>query len=76
MLKTSLIQPSIFLLAMLAGGSVWAQSITTDGQPAQLNIRPAGEHSIRVTLKPIGYTQDFPSTPALAERNYPAPAIS
>src|SRR6185295_17173520 len=56
--------------------SVPAQTITAAGQPAQLDIRAAGEHSIRVTLKPIGFAGDFPFTPALAERTYPAPALS
>src|SRR4029078_12309613 len=41
-----------------------------------LDIRAAGEHSIRVTLKPIGFAGDFPFTPALTERSYPAPALS
>ncbi len=36
----------------------------------------AGERSIRVTLKPISFEQEFPFTPALAERDYPAPIIS
>src|SRR5436309_8418538 len=55
--------------------SVPAQPITAAGQPAQLDIRAAGEHSIRVTLKPIGFA-DFPFTPAVTERSYPAPAVS
>ena len=45
--------------------SVPAQPITAAGQPAQLDIRAAGEHSIRVTLKPTGFAGDFPFTPAL-----------
>jgi alpha-glucosidase/alpha-D-xyloside xylohydrolase len=56
--------------------SVSAQPITAASQPAQLDIRAAGEHSIRVTLKPIGLAGDFPATPALTERAYPAPAMS
>src|SRR6185295_6191814 len=56
--------------------SVPAQTITAAGQPAQLDIRGAGEHSIRVTLKPIGFGADFPFTPALTERAYPASAVS
>lgn len=47
----------------------------TAGKPAQLAIRQAGEHSIRITLKPLSYTGDFPFTPALAERTYAEPAI-
>ena len=70
------LRPVFMLTALLAVYSARTQSITTDGQPAQLNIRPAGEHSIRITLKPVSYTQDFPFTPALAERDYAAPVIS
>jgi alpha-glucosidase/alpha-D-xyloside xylohydrolase len=53
-----------------------AAEIRANNQPAQLDIRPAGEHSIRVTLKPISFQPDFPFTPALAERKYAAPVIS
>jgi len=52
-----------------------AQQITAAGQPAQLDVRAAGEHSIRVTLKPISFAQDFPRHPAIAERTYAAPVI-
>lgn len=55
---------------------LYAQQITTNGEPAQLDIRIAGANSIRITLKPTRYKEDFPYTPALAERNYPLPAIS
>jgi len=53
-----------------------AQQITVAGQPARLDIRPAGANSIRVTLKPTSFKEDFPYTPALAERKYLAPVIS
>src|SRR6185436_13501343 len=53
-----------------------AAEIKANGQAAQLDIRSAGEHSIRVTLKPISFQPDFPYTPALALRKYAAPAIS
>src|SRR2546430_4924720 len=54
-----------------------AQQITAAGHPAQLDIRAAGAHSIRVTLKPVSFTDEFPFTPALAEqRSYPAPTVS
>lgn len=53
-----------------------AQPITTNNQPAQLNIRAAGDNSIRITLKPTSFTGDFPNTPALTDRQYAAPAIS
>lgn len=57
-------------------GAAPAQQITAAGQPAQLDIRAAGEHSIRVTLKPTSLKDDFPFTPALADRRYPSPALS
>lgn len=69
-----------YLLLFLAftgfHGAVYAQQINTNGEPAQLDVRIAGANSIRVTLKPVRYTEDFPYTPALAERSYPLPVIS
>lgn len=66
---------SIFLL-LFSGYGINAQQIISAGQPAQLDIREAGEHSIRVTLKPLSFEGDMPYTPALIEREYPAPVIS
>jgi alpha-glucosidase/alpha-D-xyloside xylohydrolase len=66
------------LLALLpaSGRPAAAQQITTAGQPAQLDIRVAGERSIRVTLKPATFKDEFPNNPALAERKYSPPALS
>src|SRR5262245_30749890 len=61
------------LVAVTAGPAV---EVRTNNQPAQLDIRPAGEHSIRVTLKPVSFGPDFPFTPALVDREYAAPLIS
>lgn len=67
----------VALCALLAAsGVVHAQQITAAGQPARLDIRVAGERSIRVTLKPLSFNDDFPFTPALAERKYDSPALS
>ena len=57
-------------------GAAEAQVITAAGQPAQLDIRAAGESSLRVTLKPSSLTSDLPANPALADRSYPASALS
>ena len=68
-----------FFLFIIASGifsELTAQEITIANKPAQLDIRSAGTASIRVTLKPISFTDDFPYTPALAEREYSQPAIS
>ena len=63
------------LLALLpaSGRPAAAQQITAAGQPAQLDIRVAGDESIRVTLKPVSFKDEFPNHPALAERKYPPP---
>lgn len=63
-------------LFMAGAGTVHAQQITTGGQPARLDIREAGANSVRITLKPLSFTEDFAFTPALAERKYAAAAIS
>jgi hypothetical protein len=61
-----------FLLAAVGQ----AAEIKTSDQPAQLDIRPAGKSTIRVTLKPISFKTEFPVNPALAERAYEKPVIS
>jgi alpha-glucosidase/alpha-D-xyloside xylohydrolase len=53
-----------------------AQAITAAGQPAQLDIRAAGESSLRVTLKPVSAPSEPPINPSLADRSYPAPDLS
>ena len=53
-----------------------AQQITAAGQPAQLDVRVAGEASIRVTLKPVDFRNPFPDNPSIAQRTYPAPALT
>ena len=64
------------LLLTLHAAPAQAQPITTAGRPAQLDVRVAGAHSVRVTLSPLGLEDDLPFTPALAERRYAAPVIS
>ena len=49
-----------------------AQTIMTAGVPAQLDIRAAGEASIRITLKPLSYKENFPYTPAVVEKTISA----
>ena len=54
-------------------GIAKAQALMTAGQPAELDIRPASTHSIRITLKPISL-QHTPDNPALADIKY-QPAV-
>jgi hypothetical protein len=63
-------------LGAVSAGAAQAQPITTAGQPAQLDVRAAGEHSLRITLKPLSMKEDFPVNPAIADRKYPPPALS
>jgi alpha-glucosidase (family GH31 glycosyl hydrolase) len=63
-------------LIALTGESAASQQLTTAGKPARLDVRLAGERSIRITLKPIDYAGDVPFTPAIVEGKAPAPALS
>lgn len=67
------IAPLVVVLAAVGGR---AAEIRTAGRPARLEIRAAGDHSIRITLKPLDFPQEFPYSPALVERRWPAPAVS
>lgn len=64
------------IVLLVTPGIVHTQQVTAADQPAQLDIRVAGENSIRITLKPLSFKDNFPFHPALAERNYPTPGIS
>ncbi len=68
----------LVVISMLLASTVAGQGrqITAAGQPAQLDIRPAGDVSLRITLKPVSYRAEFPATPAVADRRYAAPALS
>ncbi len=63
--------PTLFLIAC----SSEKQQITAAGHPAQLDIRQAGSNSIRITLKPIDFTDDYPCTPVLAKKEFAKPVI-
>ena len=66
----------LLLLCVATTSVVSAQQIMTAGKPAQLDIRVAAANSIRITLKPFDYVEDFPFTPGVAERSYPKSLIS
>ena len=67
---------TILLVATLGAARAHAQPITAAGEPAQLDVRVAGERSIRITLKPVSFKEDFPVNPAVVAAQYPAPALS
>ena len=65
------------VLLLIINNYVNAQRLELSGSQAQLDIRKAGNHSIRITLKPSSMSEDFPYTPALAsEITYSDPVIS
>ncbi len=68
----------VFLIraAFIIPSELHAQQITTANKPAQLDICIASANSVRVILKPLSFKDDFPYTPALAEKKYSTPAIS
>jgi alpha-glucosidase (family GH31 glycosyl hydrolase) len=67
---------TVVLTTLVAVTDTAAQQIVSAGKPAQLDIRAAGDRSLRVTLKPVDFTPAYPPTPAVVDRAYPAPAIS
>jgi alpha-glucosidase (family GH31 glycosyl hydrolase) len=58
------------LLLLPAGNIIYAQPIRPAGETAILTIRQAGPHSLRVTLKPLSFSEPFPWCPALVEHRY------
>jgi alpha-glucosidase (family GH31 glycosyl hydrolase) len=67
-----LLATALFLSGQAASAP---NALMSGGQPAELSIRVAGDNALRVTLKPLSFAQDFPATPAVVDRAYPAPVI-
>ena len=73
--RTSAMLAAVFAFAAQAATA--QESLLVRGEPSQLDIRVAGEHSVRVTLKPISFQEELPFSPSLAAgRAYPQPVIS
>lgn len=62
-------------LARTGKADTASDRITSYGFPAQLEIRKATDHSLRITLTPDFYEQSLPPSPMLAPRSYPEPAL-
>jgi len=65
---------TVFFLAVTCIG--YTQALIVAGRASQLDIRKAGENSLRITLKPLTFKESFSSIPALTERKYDAPEVS
>ena len=48
------------MICLFSCASLQAQPILAAGKPGRLEVRIAGEHSLRVTLKPVSFKEDFP----------------
>jgi alpha-glucosidase (family GH31 glycosyl hydrolase) len=71
------VRPALSILVLLATAcAAHAQGVTAAGQPARLDVRAAGDASIRVTLAPLDFKDEFPRTPAVVDRENTAPALS
>ena len=65
------------VFAFAAQAATAQESLSVRGEPSQLDIRVAGERSVRVTLKPISFQEELPFSPSLAAgRAYAQPVIS
>src|SRR5437762_3528029 len=67
---------TICFAASAMSAHLCAQPLTTAGEPAILEVRVAGAHSVRVTLRPASDTVSLPFSPGVAARDYPAPGLS
>ena len=63
------------IIASLAQYEVCAMELLAAGKPARLEIRQAGDHSVRVTLMPLSLKHTFPNNPVLPQREYPTAAL-
>jgi alpha-glucosidase (family GH31 glycosyl hydrolase) len=66
----------VLCIATCAATSSGAQQLTAAGQPAQLDIRVAGDRALRISVRPVATSDTVFATPAIAERTYPAPALA
>jgi alpha-glucosidase (family GH31 glycosyl hydrolase) len=66
----------ISILLTAASVPAQAQQIMSAGKPAQIDVRVAGPSSVRITIRPLTYAANFPFSPGVAERAYPAPTLT
>jgi len=65
----------LFPALLLATIAVRAEPVTSLGLPAELEVRAAGEHGARLTLRPLGDKEDPPRNPAFVEAANPEPLL-
>jgi alpha-glucosidase (family GH31 glycosyl hydrolase) len=62
--------------AFLIANGVPVTAVAQTNLPMQLDVRAAGARSLRITYKPVDFTNTFPEHPAVVDRAYAAPALS
>ncbi|MGE5362350.1 MAG: TIM-barrel domain-containing protein, partial [Bacteroidales bacterium] len=67
---------AVMVVALGPVGEPQREPIASSRLPGQLDVRVAGERSIRVTLKPLDASDAALDTPAIVDRTYPAPVLS
>ncbi|MCA9258857.1 MAG: hypothetical protein KDA61_06640, partial [Planctomycetales bacterium] len=65
---------TIFLL-LPQSRSCSAREILVNGRSSELAIRNAGDHALRITLRPIAAVEELPFSPAIADRQEEEPFI-
>lgn len=75
MMKVSIGITVVFAFLLTTENGLCADEIVVADRPSRLEVRSAGEHSVRVTLMPRSEERTFPINSALPERDYAAPAI-
>ncbi len=66
----------LLVLGFAMVGHAYGAPLSMNGRPVQLDIRPAGERGVRITLKPTLFESAFPVNPALIDRVAPPPVVS
>jgi alpha-glucosidase (family GH31 glycosyl hydrolase) len=64
------------ILLVISSFVLQAQPLHVNGMPVRLDIRIAEANSLRITLRPQTYHNDFPYSPALSTKKYGKPVIS
>jgi alpha-glucosidase (family GH31 glycosyl hydrolase) len=67
---------ALVAISLIFAGQCFGAPVLVNENPGRLEVRPAGTGAVRVTLKPASDGDVLPYTPALAERESVAAAIS
>ena len=75
-MKTPCIRVALAAMCGLCSFGAPRSAAAQKGSEGLLEVRQAGDASVRISLRPAGMSDTVFATPALASRTYPAPMIS